>query len=234
MSRPRSPRELVATLIACVESDEDNGQELNQLLAEHSSELAVALHKPRESLLAACMMAPAARCARIHTFVKLAKERDQAVHARMMVRVSLAAAEHLVANATWQQDRVLLSADEVLGRDLLADRIRKYIRFEAEDLGSVVIPRDKLSATRRALRFSNVSCWLDETGLHFGWRGGKGGLLLRSRPIPDDALDAVLPVVIGRPRPAVILTAVENQLPILPTHCRVPFQPDDVWTELTM
>lgn len=197
MRRPPSPRELVATLVACADNDDD--QELEQLLVEHLPALAHAVHKTPEALRNVCAMPPAARLARFGTLLKRAKERDQAANAQAMSRRAMDAAAQVAMLAKWQEDRIELDAALVLGRELRVDPSRKYIRFDAEGQEPVAIRRDKLCEASRKLRFSDVTCVLTTRGLCFSWRGGKGGLVLTSQLIFPDELGAVLSVVITRP-----------------------------------
>ena len=197
MRRPPLPRELVATLVACADNDDD--QELEQLLVEHLPALSEALHKTPEALRAVCAMAPAARLARIGTLIKLAKERDQAASAQAMSRRALDAAVQVASLAKWHEGRVELDATLVLGRELRADPSRMYIRFNADGFEPVAVRREKLWEASRKVRFSDVACNLTARGLCFSWRAGKGGLVLTSQHVLPDELGAILSVVIARP-----------------------------------
>ena len=107
----------------------------------------------------------------------------------------------LALSAAWEDERITLDARIVLGRNLLADRTRRFIRFDVEGRAPLVIRREKLSEAGKALKFADVSCAVDRAGLRFRWRSGKGGLLLFDTKVDARYRDAVLYVVIARPRP---------------------------------
>ena len=200
MRRSPSPRELTANLIACVESESDGDQELHELLASHSPSLAEALGVTVTELEKLLELSSEMRRPRVRGFVQLAKERQQAVHASSTQNLSLAAATMLAQLARWQEDRVELDVRLVLGRNLLADRTRKYIRFDVEGREPIAVRRAKIYEASQALRFPDVSCWLEASEVRFAWRAGKGGLRLVTQRVDAKERDAVLNVVIPRQR----------------------------------
>jgi hypothetical protein len=199
--RRRQPRELLATLIASVESESEDDQELQQFLVAQALELAELLGVSPESLVAACALPSMDRIMRVRVLVRRAEERARSAQAGMAQNLALAATTMLARLAQWSEERVGLDSRIVLGRNLLADRTKKYIRFDAEGIGSVVIRRSKLAEAGKALRFPDLTCWLDRSGLSFGWRAGRGGLRLVTQQVEARERDAVLSVVLGRPRP---------------------------------
>lgn len=206
MRRVPSPRELAGALAACGESDDEGGQELEQLLAAYSSQLAEALGMGPSKVVGLARLAPSARRERIRELLREARQRQQAAAASLAQNLSVAAATMLAKLAQWEEARVVLDPRIVLGRSLLGDRSRRYVRFDAEGVATVVVRRDKLAEAAKALTFPDVTCALDERGLRFGWRGGRGGLRLTSQDVESRHRDAVLQVVMARPRSA--LTAL--------------------------
>lgn len=88
------------------------------------------------------------------------------------------AARRLSATAGHQYDRVELDADILLG-DLLADPEKNYVAFDLESV-RVAVHRHALARARSGLRnFLDLAAYVDERGLHFAWRAGRGGLNLR-------------------------------------------------------
>ncbi|HXK16725.1 MAG TPA: hypothetical protein VNG33_02890 [Polyangiaceae bacterium] len=172
-------------------------------------ELAEALGVSPGSLVAACALPSMDRIVRVRVLVRRAEERARSAHAAVTQNIALAAAAMLAKLATWGEDRVELDSRIVLGRNLLADRSKKYVRFDADGIGSVVVRRGKLVETGKALRFPDLTCWLDRSGLSFGWRAGRGGLRLVTQPVEARERDAVLSVVMERPR----LAPVEDHPP---------------------
>lgn len=199
MRRQPSPRDLVATLIAVTDADDD--RELEQLLVAQSSPLADALCTTVAQVEALLRMAPLARSARVRELVRIAKEQHQAANAAATQNLALASAAMLNKLARWEDARVVLDARIVLGRSIVADRARRYVRFDAEGYEEIVIRRDKLVEAAKALLFPDVDCALDCEGLRFSWRGGLGHLLLVSQVVDSRHRDAVLSIVLEKPRP---------------------------------
>lgn len=211
MRRAPSPRELVATLVACANNDDD--QELEQLLVDHLENVAEALHRTPEAIRAVCAMPPAPRLARIGTLVKQARASDATANARAMQRVAMDAASQVASLAKWRKDCVELDATVVLGSRFVGDRHRKYVRFDADGFEPVVIRREKLVEARRSLHIAKTACSIDARGLCFSW-GPKGRLILTSQPIVPNEMDIVLSVVIARPVvPRIERSAVRHSRP---------------------
>jgi hypothetical protein len=75
--------------------------------------------------------------------------------------------------ALWTELGAELDVDLLLG-DVLVDQTRKWVTFEGEGL-SVSIPRHLIAATRLVARqHLDLAAYVDEHGLHFRWRGGRG------------------------------------------------------------
>lgn len=202
MARVPSRRELVAALVTCSEYD-DGGQELEQLVAAHSSLLAEFFGTTPPKLLSLGAMTPDSRRARVRELLREARQRQEAAAANAAQNLSVAAGTMLAKLARWEGARVVLDPRIVLGRSLLGDRSRRYIRFDAEDLSVVVVRREKLLEASKALTFSDTTCALEARGLRFAWREGRGGLLLMNQDVEPRHSDAVLHVVVARPRPVV-------------------------------
>lgn len=86
--RRRPSRELLATLIACVESESEDDQELQQLLVTHALELSEALGVSPGSLVAACALSPMDRIVRVRVLVRRADERARSAHAAVTQKPS--------------------------------------------------------------------------------------------------------------------------------------------------
>jgi hypothetical protein len=217
-------------LLACVECEDEGDQELEQLLVAHSLQLADALNTTPPHLEALRTMTPMNRIVRVRTLMRAAKARQQAVHAAAMQNLSIASATMLAKRARWEDDRVHLDPRIVLGRGLVADRTRRYICLAAEGYDSVAIRREKLVGAARALTFPDLSCWLDKRGLLFSWRGGRGQLLLVSQRVESNQRDAVLSVVVDRPRPR----AVDVETASHPPRERVSTWVGEAFNELSI
>jgi hypothetical protein len=196
--RNPSPRELVSVLLALAES-EGSDQELEQFLVAHGPVVAEALGTTTTELDR--VRSGEGRVAHYHALVRQARERSRDAHAEAMRNLSLAAATMLSELARWHDDHVQLDAKIVLGNNLLADCSSKYLRFDAEGFEPVNVLRSKLRDVSKVLRFSDLQASLARGALCFGWRAGKGGLRLISQEVQRRDRDAVLHVVIARPRP---------------------------------
>ncbi len=206
MVRALSRRDLVATFVALCESEDAEHQELQEFLVAHSAHLEHLLGARAEYLHELVALPPDPRATRARRLVQQAKEREQAAQASAAQNLSLAAAAMLALSAAWEDERLTLDARIVLGRNLLTDRTRKFIRFDVEGNAPIVIRREKLAEAGKSLRFADTSCSVDGAGLRFRWRQGKGGLLLVDQKVEARYRDAVLSVVIARPRPVCTAT----------------------------
>lgn len=203
MPRRPSQREVTESLLACVESDGDDDEELRRVLVVHQAELADALRCDPSVLSVLPRLDPLERRARVRTLLRASRERRQQARASVLQNASLAGAAMLARLAEWSDVRVLLDHRIVLGAGLLGDRSRAFIRFDAEGFGTVTVRRTKLYEASKSLRFSDLTCWLEATRLCFGWRGGLGGLRLLDHSVGVREAETVLTVVLTRPRPKV-------------------------------
>lgn len=201
MVRAQSRRDLVATFVALCESEGTEYQELEEFLVAHSTQLGHLLGARAADLHVLVTLPPESRATGVRGLRRQAKEREQAAQASAAQNLSLAAAAMLALSAAWVEDQVTLDARIMLGRNLLADRTRRFIRFDVEGRPPLVVRREKLSEAGKALKFADVSCTVDRVGLRFCWRRGKGGLVLFDQKVDAPYRDTVLSVVIARPRP---------------------------------
>jgi DNA-binding IclR family transcriptional regulator len=103
------------------------------------------------------------------------------------------AASALGASVRHSACGAVLDADLLLG-ELLADLTRKYILFQGEGV-YVVVERHTLAKAAWLRRLHlDVGARVHADGLHLRWRGGRGGLNLRSVPVPKSEAANVLVV----------------------------------------
>lgn len=216
MRRRPSLRELTADLSACVESDCDDDQELERLLSVHGSDLAQALGCAPSDVARLGRLGRSERSARLRALVRAARERRQQLQSSVAQNAALAAATMMSKLAVWSEGEVRLDPRIVLGGGLLGDRSRRFVRFEAESLGTVTLRREKLGEAARALRFADLRCWLEGSRLNFGWRDGRGGLRLNNQSVGIRDADAILLVLLERPRPKVVEPLRRVALPTEP------------------
>ncbi len=204
MPRRPSQRELAETLLGCVESEAEDDQELQRLLVVYEADLADSLRCAPSALSALLHLDTQERRVHVRTLIRLSRDRRQQAQAGVLHNASLAAAAMLSKLAVWSDGMVELDPRIVLGSGLLGDRARTFIRFDAESLGAVTVRRAKLMEAGKALKFSELNCWLEPTGLRFGWRGGGGGLRLIDQNVGSREAETVLTVALLRPRPKAI------------------------------
>ena len=115
-----------------------------------------------------------------------------------LAQVSLRAAAALGSQARWAGGVAVLEVGLLLG-DLLADKKTKYVVFEGENV-SVTVARQTLADVRSQRRsLGGLTAFVDGAGLHFRWRGGRGGFNWRNLAVPSAASALHIPL---RPRPA--------------------------------
>ena len=146
----------------------------------------------------------------------VSREAIRAAREREAERRAQVAAAVLNDTAIWADGTVLLDQRVLLG-DVLAHPTAKWIGFEVNEL-AIVISMQKLRAGRAALRpFLDLAAFLDQHGLHFRWRGGRGGLDLFSHKANRYERDRVfkVPLVLVPPEP-VLVTATPTAAPADP------------------
>ena len=135
----------------------------------------------------------------------VSREAIRAAREREAERRAQVAAQELNERAIWADGTVLLDQRLLLG-DLLAHPTAKWICFEVNEL-AIVMSKQKLRAARPALRpFLDLAAYLDQQGLHFRWRGGRGGLDLFPHEVDRYERDRVfkVPLVLVPPEPVVV------------------------------
>jgi hypothetical protein len=160
------------------------GEELARKLGAEAEDLRALVHLPDETL---------ARQFRLW-FERRARRRAE-VHAEAVQRVALTAADHLAATARWEGDAAVLDVRVLLG-ELLVDTSRKHVLLDATGFGSrflVSVPRRLLVDTAKVLGGRpDVGAWVDESGLHFRWNEGRGGLNFIPQMVPAQEMATIL------------------------------------------
>ena len=116
--------------------------------------------------------------------------------------------------AIWAVGTVLFDQRVLLG-ELLAHPTAKWIGFEVNDM-AIAISKQKLRAARAALKpFLDLAAYLDQHGLHFRWRGGRGGLDLFHQEVNRYERDRVFKVPLELVAPQLV-TATPTAAPADP------------------
>jgi hypothetical protein len=142
-----------------------------------------------------------------------------AMHSAAMEQVALAAARRLAATTVWHNDAFALDPGVLLG-DLLLDTRRTYLAFHVAGRFQTSVPRSTLVSAAQVLgpNRTDLTAWVDEAGLHFRWREGRGGVNFLPQMIPANEAAYLLRVNLPSPvveviRPkAVLLTPVQRGL----------------------
>lgn len=198
MTRQLTDSELVRQLIAGVECGDEQGLELQELLLVHGARIAAVLGTSLPELESKLQRPRERRSDDVRRLVRTAQEQREAIRAEQRRNLAIAAGIMLASLARWTETRVELDARIVLGT-LLVDASKKAVRFDVERGPSITISCAKLTEASRALKFSDLHCFVDARGLHFRWRDGVGGLDLHTQDrVWND--NSVLTVALSRPQ----------------------------------
>jgi len=205
-SARRDPLRELALLVRAPEPGSNN---LGEFAADNASELAQVLGIDRRWLEAARATDDEQVVDRIRGLLTRARDRHVQQDLERRRQRSLEAAERLGATATWTPDLgAELDSDVLLG-ELLADRTRRWIAFTTAEAVATIIPRPLIAAAVPLRRIHiDLACWVDSQGLHFRWRGGRGGYNWRAHEIHPSLADQVLAVPL---RPKTVIRVPERR-----------------------
>jgi hypothetical protein len=142
-------------------------------VAQHADELAQALDIDPHHLGLARALDDDELLPRIVQLLERARSRRVREDLDRRRERSVAAAIRLGQTVRWTELGAEFDVDLLLG-DLLADRTRKWVSFESEWL-SVTVPCHLIGGARFVARLHlDLAAYIDEHGLHFRWRGGRG------------------------------------------------------------
>jgi hypothetical protein len=194
------PRELkeLALLLRVPEPDSTN---LGDYLASNAEALAPFLNATPANLRSTAALrdedvAPGLR----HRLEGMSRSVEEDRRARAAARGARAAAT-LGATARWTEYGAVLDV-ELLLRDVLADRTKKYIVFQGT---GVDVPASRKTlvqvASLRRLHIDLVA-FVAGDGLHFRWKGGRGGYNWKPQVVHPADADRVLTVPLRPAHPA--------------------------------
>jgi hypothetical protein len=168
-------RDPVRDLALLVRAPEPGSTNLGEFLADNASGLAQVLGVAADNLEASAVIDDEDLAPRIRQLLQRARDRHVQQDLERRRQRSLEAAQRLGATARWTDVGCELDVDLLLG-ELLADRTKKWVSFTTDEGLSTIIPRHFISATAPLRRVHiDLACWVDPTGLHFRWKGGRGG-----------------------------------------------------------
>lgn len=205
-SARRDPLRELALLVRAPEPGSSN---LGEYLSDHSGELAQELSIDVRWLEAVRATDDEEVVSRIRQLLARARDRRGQLDLERRRQRSLEAAERLGATAVWTPDLGAQLDVELLLGELIADRTKKWVAFATDQAVATIIPRHVIAATAPLRRIHlDLACCVDPQGLHFRWRGGRGGYNWRSHLVHPSLADQVLVVPLA---PRVVVRVPERR-----------------------
>jgi hypothetical protein len=199
-SARRNPLRELAQLVRAPEPGTNN---LGAFVAMHAVELAPVLGVPSHELESTRAVVDELTAPSLAKLLERARGRLDAQDRERRRNRSFAAAERLGAAARWTDLGAELETDLLLG-ELLADRTKKWVRFQEPSGFAVTTRRDLLAAAVPLRRIHlDLASWVDAQGLHFRWRGGRGGYNWRPRDVHPSSAAAILTIPLAPHRQAI-------------------------------
>jgi hypothetical protein len=98
---------------------------------------------------------------------------------------------------------------DLLVGELLADRSRKWVSFTTHEGAATTIPRYLIASAIPLRRIHiDLASFVDDKGLHFRWKGGRGGYSWRTHQVDSRFNDLVLTVPLA---PRVVVQVPERR-----------------------
>jgi hypothetical protein len=191
-SARRDPVRELAQL--CRAPPEPGTRNLGEFIAANADGLAQELGVSSTKLEAERLLDDEDVAPRIRQLLERAKNRHVQQDLERRRERSLAAAQRLGASARWTDVGAELDVDVLLG-EVLADRGKKLLAFDSQVGLKVVIPRHLVAAVVPLRRIHiDLASFVDDKGLHFRWKGGRGGYNWRTHEVDPRFADQVLTV----------------------------------------
>jgi len=181
-------------------ASEPGSNNLGEFLAENADRLALDLGVPPTKLEAERIVDDEELAPRIRQLLERARNHHIMEELERRRDRSLAAAERLGATARLTETGIVLDADLLLG-ELLADRTKKWVQFDSQVALNIIVPRHLIAAAAHLRRLHvDLASFVDDEGLHFRWKAGRGGLRFRPREVGSCFADQMLtvPLVLHR------------------------------------
>lgn len=187
----RELREL-AVLLRSPELDSNN---IGLFLAAHADELAPVLRSSPESLRAAGKLTDERVVPALRKRLASVLDHHQLARATLASERSCRAASLLGQTVRWTELGAVLDVD-VLLRDVIADRRNRYITFTFAGT-QVAVRRETLAAVTPLRRnVLDLVAFVNSDGVHFRWKGGRGGYNWRPQVVPPSDKGRVLEVTL--------------------------------------
>lgn len=193
-----SARRELEELVLLLRSPEHDSHNIGLYLAHHADALAPILRSSPETLRAAQRLTDERVVPELRKRVASVLGDHQLERATQVSERSSRAACQLGQTARWTELGAVLDTDLLL-RDVIADRQKKYIAFRREEQPDVVVRRETLARVTPLRRnVLDLVGFVGEEGLHFRWKGGRAGYNWRSQVVPPAERSRVLEVTLRR------------------------------------
>jgi hypothetical protein len=191
-----SARPELRELAALLRHPEPGSSNIGEFVAVHADELAPLLQARPDALRVTAGRRDEDLVGPLRERLRAIGDLDRQRRADHLAKVAMRAATRLGATARWAEEGAVLDVDLFL-TDVIADAARRYVVFtDAVEL-RVGVKRTLLVAVARLRRIHiDLVAFVNAAGLHFRWKGGRGGYNLRAQPVADD--DALILVELRR------------------------------------
>jgi hypothetical protein len=194
-STQRELRELLVLL----RSPEHDSNNIGVYLGEHAERLAPILRTSPDSLRSTVALTDERVVPELRRRVASVLGDQQTARATQVSERSSRAASLLGQTVRWTELGGVLDVDLLLS-DVIADRQNKYVAFTREEQPGVAVRRDLLARVAPLRRnVIDLVAFVDREGVHFRWKGGRGGYNWRPQVVPPH--DRVLEVSLRAPAP---------------------------------
>lgn len=191
-----SARRELQELVLLLRSPEHDSHNIGLYLAHHADALAPILRSAPETLRAAHGLTDERVVPELRKRVASVLGDHQLERATQVSERSCRAACLLGQTVRWTELGGVLDVDLLL-RDVIADRPKKYIAFIRGEQPDVVVRRETLARVAPLRRnVIDLVAFVNEDGLHFRWKGGRAGYNWRSQVVPPAEKSRVLEVTL--------------------------------------
>ena len=191
-----SARRELQELVLLLRNPEHDSNNIGLYVAHHADVLAPILRSSAETLRSASTLTDERVVPELRQRVASVLGDDKVERAGAVSERSCRAACLLGQTVRWTELGGVLDVDLLL-RDVIADRQKKYIAFIRGEQPDVVVRRETLARVTPLRRnVLDLAAFVNEDGLHFRWKGGRGGYNWRSQVVPPAEKSRVLEVTL--------------------------------------
>jgi hypothetical protein len=192
------PRDVLRELDRLARAAEPDALNVGAFVAENAVELAPLLGSTEADLTKAEGCPDEVVVTAVRSRLDLALEAQRQRRRDEGAALAEKAAGAVGSTARWFELGVVIDVDLVLGQ-LLSDLTRKYVAFVLPE--TLVVVEAVLLRRARMLKrtFLDAAVFVDDAGVHFRWKGGRGRLNLKSQAVSPSEMQRALAVPIPPP-----------------------------------